>query len=245
MSDSAVEAASLSKSPAFQRLKYESIRDATGGVVHDFNNHLAAIQGNNKLLLQQLDAESTLTANAQRIQDATDLALDLIERLSIYTGHMGTHITTFELGEFLVSSHAALQESTSPPNAVTHNVDASCPQIAADAKLLRVVLECLVSNARESLIGTEGTIAVSAGISRPGESAYFYFDFSPPQTPSVFVEVRDSGCGMSPSVQDRIFDPFFSTKIRGHDMGLPYTLVLHDFTAGTSALTPHPGAARG
>ena len=34
------------------------------------------------------------------------------------------------------------------------------------------------------------------------------------------LEVRDSGCGMSEEVQNRIFDPFFSTKRAGRGLGL-------------------------
>jgi len=36
----------------------------------------------------------------------------------------------------------------------------------------------------------------------------------------VGLEVRDNGCGMSPEVMSRIFDPFFSTKFAGRGLGL-------------------------
>jgi glycine/D-amino acid oxidase-like deaminating enzyme len=37
------------------------------------------------------------------------------------------------------------------------------------------------------------------------------------------VEVRDDGCGMSPEVHARVFEPFFSTKSTGRGLGLPAT----------------------
>uniref|UniRef100_UPI00374D8DF1 sensor histidine kinase n=1 Tax=Flavobacterium sp. TaxID=239 RepID=UPI00374D8DF1 len=36
----------------------------------------------------------------------------------------------------------------------------------------------------------------------------------------VVAEIKDSGCGMSPSVQKRIFDPFYTTKPMGSGTGL-------------------------
>jgi signal transduction histidine kinase len=36
----------------------------------------------------------------------------------------------------------------------------------------------------------------------------------------VALEVSDNGTGMSPDVQERIFDPFFSTKVAGRGLGL-------------------------
>jgi CheY-like chemotaxis protein len=36
----------------------------------------------------------------------------------------------------------------------------------------------------------------------------------------AFVEVTDTGAGMDAETQARIFDPFFSTKARGHGLGL-------------------------
>jgi signal transduction histidine kinase len=35
------------------------------------------------------------------------------------------------------------------------------------------------------------------------------------------VEITDTGCGMSPEVRERIFDPFYTTKDEGTGLGLP------------------------
>ncbi len=49
-------------------------------------------------------------------------------------------------------------------------------------------------------------------------------DTSEPERPYACLEVRDSGIGMSPDVEQRVFEPFFSTKPRtdqhGRGMGM-------------------------
>jgi len=40
----------------------------------------------------------------------------------------------------------------------------------------------------------------------------------------VWVEVADTGCGMSPEVQSRIFEPFYTTKPVGKGTGLGLSL---------------------
>jgi signal transduction histidine kinase len=42
--------------------------------------------------------------------------------------------------------------------------------------------------------------------------------------PNVVVSIEDDGCGMTPDLLERIFDPFFSTKKAGEGMGLGLSL---------------------
>jgi CheY-like chemotaxis protein len=87
------------------------------------------------------------------------------------------------------------------------------PAVRCGGARIRQVVMNLVINASEALGGREGIIGlrtarVSAAAAGLDEGEY------------VRLEVSDTGCGMTPSDQARIFDPFYSTKFAGRGMGL-------------------------
>jgi PAS domain S-box-containing protein len=102
------------------------------------------------------------------------------------------------------------------------------PPVAGDPASLRQVLAQLVSNAAEALEGRRGVISVATGVvdaDRPYlKSAYF--DDGLPEGRYAFLEVSDTGHGMTPEVQRRLFDAGFSTRDEGRGRGLPLALGL-------------------
>jgi len=83
--------------------------------------------------------------------------------------------------------------------------------LQADRQQLQQVLINLVQNAADS-IGRDGAITLSAR-EDPASTV-------PAARTAVVLEVRDTGRGIPPEVEKRIFDPFFSTKDGGTGLGL-------------------------
>jgi signal transduction histidine kinase len=83
--------------------------------------------------------------------------------------------------------------------------------VRADKQQLRQVLINLVQNAAQSMYGS-GTITLRA---RQGGSSLLKRS-----EPMVILEVQDTGKGILPEIEKRLFDPFFSTKEGGTGLGL-------------------------
>ena len=92
-------------------------------------------------------------------------------------------------------------------------------------KLGQVLLNLLV-NAAQALVD-RGTITVRTGV----------------RDDHVWIEIEDTGCGMPPEVQARIFEPFYTTKEpgKGTGLGLHLTYSIVSAHGGTIQVASTPG----
>ena len=95
----------------------------------------------------------------------------------------------------------------------------------ADPLQLKQVLINLIQNAVDSIEEKTGTIALRALHKITGRG--------PQATHQVILEVEDSGSGIATEVQERLFDPFFSTKENGTGLGLAIAAKIIEQHKGT------------
>jgi signal transduction histidine kinase len=97
-------------------------------------------------------------------------------------------------------------------------LDGEAPPVAADAELVKIVLQNLVINAAQAMNG-RGTIRATL---RPVETA-------------CCLSIADEGPGIPAEIRDRVFQPFVTTKARGTGLGLATAKRLIEAQAGTIA----------
>ena len=86
---------------------------------------------------------------------------------------------------------------------------ANLPRTVGDPIAFRRILENLIANAVDSLVGKPGRITVStAVVDRDADS------------PAIRVVIADSGCGMTSDEAGKIFNDFYTTKASGTGLGL-------------------------
>lgn len=101
------------------------------------------------------------------------------------------------------------------------------PWIEADASQIRQVVMNLIINGAEAIGAEGGTVRVSTGVSVSGTD--------------VFMEVKDSGSGMSEATQAKMFEPFFTTKFTGRGLGLAAVSGIVRSHKGTMEVDSIPG----
>ncbi len=211
-----------------QSQKLESLGVLSGGIAHDFNNLLTAILGNANLGALHLPAESPAMPYLQQIEQATLRAADLTRQLLAYAGKGRFQVVEVDLNRLVVEMTQLLTVSLSKLAVVRYDLASGLPFISADPSQMQQLVMNLVTNASEA-IGDEtsgeemsGLITIRTGVQMVDATTNGGLLPSLPLSPGKYVtlEVSDTGCGMSPEVRDRIFDPFYTTKFTGRGLGL-------------------------
>jgi hypothetical protein len=121
-----------------------------------------------------------------------------------------------------------LKVSVSKHAVVETDLGKDLPTVQADAAQLRQIVMNLVTNASEAIGDRDGVILVSTRrLTLVGELAGFSGTL--PDGDYLTLEVSDTGQGIPPEIQARVFDPFFNTKSTGHGLGLA---VVHGIVRG-------------
>ena len=81
-------------------------------------------------------------------------------------------------------------------------------------------------NAAEALGDEEGEVVVETRLVEISSGSTTGYHLPPPPGRYVRLTVSDTGPGISPQVQARMFDPFFSTKFAGRGLGLAAVLAI-------------------
>ncbi len=215
--------------------KLESLGILSGGIAHDFNNLLAAIQG--FLNLAQLTQEpgSPALRHLDAMEKVLQRAADLTRQMLAYSGRGRFIVQPHSLNQILEGMNDLVKVTVPKKITLRFDLERSLPPIEADATQVQQVILNLLSNAAEAMDGREGTIRVTTHAQQlTPEDLSTEFRGQDLQPGSfVILQVSDTGCGMSPDVQARIFDPFYTTKATGRGLGLSAVLgILRGHRAG-------------
>jgi PAS domain S-box-containing protein len=201
--------------------KMESIGVLAGGVAHDFNNLLVGVIGNASLAADMLPPGSPVGSLLEGIIKSGEQAAHLTTQMLAYAGKGQFVVEPVNLSE-AVREVTELVRSTAPKKvAIQLELESGLPAIEADRTQIHQVLMNLVINATEAIGNEVGLVVVQTGIQQVhGRFAEQFEGSEIAPGRYVFLEVRDTGCGMDEATKARIFDPFFTTKFQGRGLGL-------------------------
>ena len=206
-----------------QMQKMEAIGQLTGGVAHDFNNMLQAINGYMDLALLEIPADHDIRGFLEESRKAGHRAASLVQQLLLFSRRKIMQPVVVDLNRViadllkmiarLIGEHIQIQWQPSQAPCV----------IRADIGMLDQMVMNLCVNARDAM-PNGGTLAITT---RP---VVIEADFCAKHAwarPGRFalLEVQDTGCGMDRQTCDRIFEPFFTTKAEGKGTGLGLSTV--------------------
>jgi PAS domain S-box-containing protein len=206
---------------ALRTQKLESLRVLAGGIAHDLNNMMVAVEGNAGLALRSLGNDALVKEYLTGIEDAAEKVAGFSKQILSFTGKKDEHKEPVRLNDVVKETGRLLIASISKKAELGYNLADGLPVIMANPQNMQQVVMNLILNASDALGDGKGMINISTGMLNAGRQ---YLDtLHPaglPEGEYVYVEVSDTGCGMSQETRRRIFDPFFTTKFMGRGLGL-------------------------
>ncbi|MGE5423490.1 MAG: PAS domain S-box protein [Ignavibacteriales bacterium] len=200
--------------------KLESLGVLAGGIAHDFNNLLTVIMGNITLVKMDQEESSPTMYQLDEAEKAGQHAKELTKQLLTFA-RGGAPVKRPSSVEKIIRDAAVL--GCSGTN-VRHEISISDDlwQANIDEGQISQVISNLMINACQAING-DGLIKIS--VVNVIVTKYSYLPL--PDGFYVKISVEDSGEGITEDNQQKIFDPYFTTKPAGSGLGLAtsYTIV--------------------
>jgi signal transduction histidine kinase len=207
-----------------QSSKMASLGSLVAGVAHEINTPVGAISSMNDTLMRAVeklknDLESCLAENRdekagvlsslQAVDDAnkvissgTDRVIEIVKRLRSFARLDEAELKCVDINDGLEDTLTIIHHEIKH-NITVHKDYGGIPRISCYPGRLNQVFLNLLINAKQAIRG-KGEISITTYI----------------RDDKVFVEIKDSGEGISQEKLDRIFDPGYTTKGVGVGTGL-------------------------
>lgn len=196
----------------------ESLGEMSAGLAHEFKNAIATLQGYAQLLQSMELNDKAQVATASLLNEVRNLS-GMVTAFLNFARPQPLQLEEVMVAELIADCVAELRLEC------LTNVNLSLA-VRADERMLRTALVNLMRNGAEA--DPDGVVYVSATR----------------EESTVVIQVRDTGPGISPADLQKIFIPFFTTKAKGHGIGLALThriITQHGGTL-TAANSPDGGA---
>ena len=206
-----------------QRQKLESIGTLAGGIAHDFNNILFPILGYAEMLLDDIPEENPLRKKINGIYSGALRARDLVKKILAFSRHEKNEMKLMKIQPVIEEAMTLLRSTISTAIDIKQDIRPDCGPVKADATQIHQVVMNLATNAYHAMENTGGELSVGLKPVEFGKYDVGTSDMVPGSY--VCLSVSDTGIGMDKKLQDKIFNPFFTTKEKGKGTGMGLSAV--------------------
>jgi PAS domain S-box-containing protein len=208
-----------------EAIKMEALGALAGGIAHDFNNILGAMLGYTELTLYQSSRRNPKLKNLNKVLEAGYRAKDLIRQILTFSRNTEPKKAPIQIAPIIKETVRLLRSTTPPSIQIRKKLQYPSGTVLADPTQIHQVLMNLCTNAVQAMEETGGVLEIGLeeiDLTRNAEP-----DRYPDLEPGLYVllSVEDTGEGINPTVVDRIFEPYFTTKSEGRGTGIGLSVV--------------------
>lgn len=207
--------------------KLSSIGLLAAGVAHEVNTPLAVISTYAQMLAKQVNGDEQKSKLLEKIAKQTFRASEIVNSLLNFSRTSTTEFVEVDLNRVVRETVGLVDHQFKTAGVLTHlNLADNVVPVRGNAGKLQQVFLNLFINARDAMMGG-GVLTVRTYL----------------ENASAYVQVTDTGQGISPEHLARIYDPFFTTKgaKKGTGLGLSITYGIVQEHKGAIEVDSVPG----
>ena len=199
-----------------QSEKMEAIGLLAGGVAHDLNNILSTTVTYPELALMDIEADSPLARPLQLTRQAGLRAAAVIQDMLTLTrrGVVSREVLNLNdvIEDYLGSVEHKMMQASAPDLSVVSNLNKQLDNIEGSVVHLQKLLMNLITNSIEAQ-EENGKIYITTENHHSAGRDLFYQKL--PAGDYILLSIEDEGTGIDPDDLDRLFEPFYTTKVMG------------------------------
>lgn len=211
--------------------KMEAVGQLAAGLAHDVNSLLTVILSNlefaeNRLRKRNEQPDETVRQAMARIDEAVSRGKALIQNLLTFGRVRAGRFGPLNLNKIVTETVELVGSAIGRKVHIETSLEPDLERCDADTGQMQQVIMNLVLNASDAMAEGGVLTITTANATLTQSDAARWVDAKP--GPHVVVTVVDTGIGMEPSVRERMFDLFFSTKPvnAGSGLGLSITYAI-------------------
>ncbi|BCW88181.1 Sensor histidine kinase RcsC [Alphaproteobacteria bacterium SO-S41] len=201
-----------------QAQKMQAVGKLAGGVAHDFNNILTAMNGYADLLLLRHKAGDPSFADLMQIRNSGNRAARLVRHLLAFSRQQTLTPKVYPASDLIADLSEILKRLLTERIKLAHDFGRDLWPVRVDQAQFDNMIINLGVNARDAM-PDGGTLTLRTRNVTEAESKEQGYSILTPGD-YVLIEVADTGTGIAPENIAKIFEPFFTTKEAGQGTGL-------------------------
>jgi PAS domain S-box-containing protein len=189
--------------------KMATLGEMASGLAHELRNSMGAVLGFGKLLNKRKDDPR---AQSQAIDGIVHEAMcmeSMLQRFLAFAKPFQLKIEKIDLKQIIQECRRSVDETLKENQiAFTFDFDPDLPAVLGDRILLKQCFQNLIQNSIQAM-PDGGRLRVSLEEKQ-----------CTPEEKTIVVQISDTGCGIAEEDQDKIFNPFFTSREKGTGLGL-------------------------
>ncbi|WP_089719565.1 hybrid sensor histidine kinase/response regulator, partial [Candidatus Entotheonella palauensis] len=207
-----------------QTQKMEAIGTFASGIAHEFNNILNVVMAYIGLAESEIPFENPAQSYLAEVDSALQRAKDLLNQMSTFSRQTTAAYAPVDFAALVQDALRFFRVSLTKTIDIREHISEEPLMVLADSSQLHQILMNLFANAEYVMRRTGGCLEVWLERAEVAETqAAVKADI--PAGAYVCLKVRDTGPGMTTEVQERIFEPFYTTKAVGEGTGMGLAIV--------------------